>query len=398
MHSLRKAPVGSDHETPPAEIALFRLLRRLTKPVTQRHVPHLTWRHPVVHVSRNAVVVDVQCFRDECMCCSASNHRVAACHRGHERNPRPLVAKIFSAINTRRIAVRSVDGDSRVHWVVLSGSEDTFVLCDAFALEAVVSALLCEPGRCWQHHLPVLLESFAQPMRDLGVLVSSHEGTPLLHWLATAETAAVQAIIFQIAAALFALQRHLLFAHNDLHVFNVLVTKSRPRRPGPPPSHLLYDVGGMRFWVPFFDGLCARVIDFQFAAVRLGRGRGVQVLRADVFVGQTATPTGAGAGPAGGAWNPLLQGQWGQDLATLTRSMQRSLSHKHPCQAFLSKCFQALDMTATSSGSRVKPCVFLQRVFGGSGKSAAVDFTRRRPSTMGSDTTPTLRCGRTSRQ
>ena len=295
--------------------------------------------------------------------------------RAGESGGRRLVAKFFSTVSRRRMRVHAAaDEPARVaHWVLIRQAAPfhRVALCDAYTLEAAISALVCDRSSCWHHHAPVLLEAFVHAGRDEGVLVSTHEGTPLHHWLATATTAQVQLVVFQVAALLHALQRHLCFTHNDLHDFNVLITTSRPVGP-PSPTWQRYIIGNMTFTIPFADGLCARIIDFQFASLLL-RPSGVQVVRADAFVEMQERS---------GAWNPYLQGCFGSDLGTLLRCMRRTLPRGHSAQPFLRHCINALDNPRAGRPSRVKPCVFLQRVFCGVGPHAAVNFTTPPPATV----------------
>ena len=383
------------------------LLEHVTCPT--EHVPHMAW-DVVVHQTPLATVAKLHCFGRPCRRHQAAV-QVKRADEGGDRcqQSHALLAKLFHNIHQHRLHVHTTrrrDAAHKapaghMHWVTLDDSNT--ILCDAFTLEVLISYLLCNthvrPRPCWSFHVPCLLYHFVHPSRRLGGMVMTHEGTTLRTWKATASPLQLLVVLFQVAASLHTLQRHLHFKHNDLHDDNVVIVQS-PVPVGAPPC-VRYVIDDVEYFVPNL-GITARIIDFQFATLRLPSGQ--RVVRADAFlrfqssqracVAADKAPRRLAAPCATTSaqwWRPSLFQEWGYDLQVLLSSLLLTLAHnprRKEHQRVVARALHAMGIQGSPQKLRavlaqrpsvhdtsdVKPRMFLLRVFGGRGSYAMCDF------------------------
>ena len=399
------------------------LFDTITRP--QPHIPHIAWTK-VLNQTQFATVAMLHCFGKPCR----SDEDAVQVRRGdesHLTSPHHLIVKLFHYINHHRLHVqttktrhgRGVMKDD-VHWLMFSDHHT--ILCDAFTLEVLVSYLLCDtkrrPQPCWSPHVPCHLYHFVHSSRTLGGIVMTHEGISLRAWKKTASALELLVVLFQVAATLHCLQRHLHFKHNDLHDENVLVWHQTLPKDAPP--CVRYVIDDVEYFVPNI-GIMVRIIDFQFATLQLSNGH--KVVRADTFLNfqwsqRTCVPSDKATRrfpthvtTSAQWWRPSLSHEWGYDLQVLVSSLFLSFlsnsKKKKEKQRVMANALRALgirdlsrrlyarlgERPSAQDTSDVKPRMFLMRVFGGHGQFAICNF-RRPPNHIHPETLPLrMSCG-----
>ena len=375
----------------------MQILRGITTPHTAP-LPHIGW-NTTLHHSSTCKVVQLSCFGVPCRV-QQGKPNVCVQRNDDDRGIlHALVFKFFDDLDARRLCVTTIhpsdtrkDASTVQHYVVLR--DKNLILCDPFTLEATTTQLLCgsrslqgtaaaaAPPPCWRFHLPRHLFHFMQrtPRCLQGGFVITHEGVPLRHWKRGATPLQMLVVLFQVAATLHALQRHLEFKHHDLHDSNVVIMEA-PCSAETPKCHR-YVVDNMEFFVPN-TGVVARIIDFQFATCLTPDG--MRLVRGDTFMLYNTSAQIAW-------WRPMLVREWGYDMQVLLSSLCQQLPTAATPQLLplLRSCTRALNVRPLKHGgsgpsvasrptpstvSAIKPRMFLLRVFGGRGAHALCDWT-----------------------